>query len=246
MKSRRTVLHSILFTAAVVVALSNSVFADGGNQTEVAQLLADRGPDLTLSLPATVNHWTDGADEIDLAEASIISLAEFPQGRLNTKPPFFDFSKWEIGAYFGMVAYSSDFKADPDFQFGINSRVPVPGISWLGDWGIWGQLFLGHIARDIPFYYPHSKGEWYGGALGLDLTVFTTDLVFLRAQGGLMYAQWNGIHALQNGAGVIVGADLGFYWIKHYSRASFTINPQLNFDGNSWIGFISVGFSYDF
>jgi hypothetical protein len=246
MKSRRTVLHSILFTAAVVVALSNSAFADGGNRSEVSQLLADSATDLRLSLPATVNSWTDGADEIDLAEASIVSLAEFPQGRLNTKPPFIDFSKWEIGAFIGAVTYSSDFKANTDFAFGLTTRVPVPGVSWLGDWGAWGQLFMAHIARDIPFYYPHSKGEWYGAAAGADLTLVTTDLLFLRAQGGVMYAHWNGIHALQNGGGVIVGAEFGFYWIKNYSRAALTFNPQANFDSKNWIGLINFGFSYDF
>jgi len=246
MKSRRWYANSILFAAAVVVALSNTAFADGGSRSEVDQLLADPGSDLTLPLPGTINAWADSADEIDLAAASIITLGEFPQGRLNTKPPFIDWSKMEIGAYFGVATYSSDFEADPDWNFGVKTRVPVPGISWLGDWGFWGQVFMGHIARDIPFYYPKSRSEWFGAAGGVDLTFLNTELLYLRAQGGIMYAYWNNINSLQNGAGVIVGGEVGFYWIKHYPRAVFTINPQLNFDGDNWIIFLNFGFSYDF
>lgn len=246
MKSRRWYAHSILFTAAVVVALSNSAFADGPSLSEREQPLSAPDANLTLPLPGTLNSWADAAEEIDFADYSIISLGQFPQGRLNTKPPFIDWSKMEIGAYVGVVTYSSDFKADPDYNFGLTTRVPVPGISWVGDWGLWGQAFMGHIARDIPFYYPRSKGEWYGFAGGADLTFLNTELLYLRVQGGIMYAFWNDIHALKNGAGVIVGGEIGFYWIKNYPRAVFTINPQLNFDGDNWIGLINFGFSYDF
>ncbi len=246
MKSRRLSLtHSVLFTAAVFVSLAHSAFADGESPSRVARFLADTGPDLQLSLPADLNSWTDAADEIELQEAHAISLSQFPQGRLAQQPPFIDFSKWEIGGFIGMVAYSADFDADPDYVFGLTTRVPIPGLP-LGEWGAWGQLFLGHIARDIPFYYPKSRGEWYGIAAGGDYTFVHTDLLFLRAQAGVMYAQWNNIHALDNGAGILVGAELGFYWIKHYSKASLTINPQLNFDGDNWIGLINFGFSYDF
>jgi hypothetical protein len=65
-------------------------------------------------------------------------------------------------------------------------------------------------------------------------------------QGGISYAQWNNIHALDNGAGVLVGAEFGWYWIKHYSKASLTINPQLTFDSKNWVGLLNLGFSYDF
>lgn len=246
MKSRRLSLpYSILCSAAVALALSSSAFADGGTATQVSRLLAGAEPDFTLELPANLNEWKDAADEIDLAQAHIVSLGAFPQGRLKTQPPVIDFDKWEIGGFLGMVAYSDDFEADPDYVMGITSRIPIPALP-LGEWGVWGQLMFGHIRRDIPFYYPKSHGEWYGIMAGGDYTFLRTDLLFLRAQAGVMYAHWNDIHALDNGAGVIVGAEFGFFWIKHYSRASLTINPQLNFDGDNWIGLINFGFSYDF
>ena len=246
MKSRRLSLpYSALFTAVVVLALAPSVYADGTEPTRVARLLATAEPETTLDLPGSLNAWKDAAEEIDLSEAPLISLAEFPQGRLAQKDPFIDFSKWEIGGFIGLVDYSAAFKANADFVFGVTTRIPIPGIP-LGEWGVWGEFFLGHITRDIPFYYPKSKGEWYGIAVGGDYTFLTTNILFLRAQGGIMYAQWNNIHALDNGAGVLVGAEFGFYWIKHYSKASLTINPQLNFDSKSWVGLINFGFSYDF
>jgi len=246
MKSRRMWLpHSVFYTAVVVVALSQSAFADGGAARLTERFLAGDAPSAELSLPTSLGDWAVAADEIDLAEASIISLSEFPQGRLAQKPPFIDFSKWEIGGFIGLVDYSGDFKADADLAFGVNTRLPIPGLP-LGDWGVWGQFFLAHIKRDIPFYYPHKSGEWYGVAVGGDYTFLTTDLLFLRAQAGLMYAQWNRIHALDNGTGVLVGAEFGFFWIKHYSKASLTLNPQLNFDSKNWIGLITFGFSYDF
>jgi hypothetical protein len=244
MKSRRLSLtHSVLITAAVVVSLSHFAFADGEPASHVARFLADGGAD--LQLPDGLTEWKDAAEELDLREPPMISLSPLPQGRLAQKDPFIDFSKWELGAFVGAAVYSTDFKADPDWVLGITTRVPVPGIP-LGDWGAWGQLMLGHIARDIPFYYPHSKGEWYGVAVGGDYTFVTTELMFLRAQAGLMYAHWNGIQALDNGTGVLVGAEFGFFWIKHNSKASLTFNPQLNFDGDNWIGLINFGFSYDF
>jgi hypothetical protein len=246
MKSRRLSLtQSVFFTAVAVLALAHSALADGEPGGNVARFLADANVDHQLPHPAGLNEWKDAAEELDLREAPMISLSQFPQGRLAQKDPFIDFSKWELGAFVGAAVYSSDFDADPDWVLGITTRVPVPGIP-LGEWGLWGQVMLGHIARDIPFYYPHSKGEWYGVAVGGDYTLLTTEILFLRAQGGLMYAHWNGIQALDNGTGVLVGAEFGFFWIKHNSKASLTFNPQLNFDGDNWIGLINFGFSYDF
>jgi len=246
MKSRRLLLpYSVLFTAVVLIALGQSAFADGTESTHVARLLSTGEPDAALALPGSLNAWKDAADQIELPEAPIVSFSEFPQGRLAQKDPFIDFSKWEVGAFLGLVDYSSAFKAKVDLSFGIDTRIPVPGIP-LGEWGVWGEFFVGHITRDIPFYYPKRQGDWYGIAVGGDYTFLRTDLVFLRAQGGIMYAQWNNIHALDNGAGVLVGAEFGWYWIKHYSRASLTLNPQLNFDSKNWVGLIDFGFSYEF
>jgi hypothetical protein len=236
---------SILCTAAVVLALATSAFADGSASGPGVPVLGDSRTDFSIPLPATLGDWRDAAADLDLGEPSVISLSQFPQGRLAQKPPFIDFSHWEIGGFAGLADYSSDFKAKADWVLGLDTRIPVPGIP-LGDWGVWAQIMVGHIKRDIPFYYPKPESQWYGVAVGGDYTLFTTDLMFLRAQGGVMYADWNNIYALKNGAGVLVGADLGFYWIKHYTKATVDINPQVNFDSKNWVGLYTIGFSYDF
>jgi len=46
--------------------------------------------------------------------------------------------------------------------------------------------------------------------------------------------------------GLLLGAQIGFYWIKHNPNAVVTITPQFSYDGSNWLGFFTVGFSYDF
>jgi len=244
MKARRYG-YSFFVTAAVAVSLAPNAFADGNSPRLVDRVLSLEDSAASTELPVALRDISPDVEEIGLREASIISLGEFPQGRLATKPSFIDFSKWEIGAFVGVEVFSSDFKADPDWILGINTRVPIPGIP-LGEWGGWAQVTVGHVDRDIPFYYPKRSGTWYGGAIGADYTLATTELVYLRAQGGVSYSQWNNINSLDNGAAIIVGLDFGFYWIKQYTKASLTINPQLHFDGTNWVALFNFGFSYDF
>jgi hypothetical protein len=248
MKARLLSLpYSILITSLVGISLGQSAFAGGTGPDRDEHPLWEAESGSELALPASLNEWKDAAEEVDLGEVPIVSLSQFPQGRLTQKPSFIDYSHWEIGAFLSAVEYSGSFKSlhKPEGAIGISTRVPVPGIP-LGDWGGWGEIFVSHISRNIPIFYPKRSGDWYGGALGADYGLIKTDLIFLRAEAGLMYAEWNHINALKNGAGVIVGADFGWYWIKNYNRASLSITPQLNFDSKNWIGLINFGFSYDF
>lgn len=185
-------------------------------------------------------------DEIELRDAHLITITEFmPQGRLSQKPPFFDFSKLELGGFAGIVAYSSDFDADPAPVAGIKARLPVPGIP-LGEWGLWAEFLVSHIDRDLPFYYQNRGDIWFGFGAGADFTFVRERLWFLRAQVGILYANWNNVQALDNGIGILVGAQVGWYWIKGNDKAVLDFGPQLSYDGKNWIGFLSIGFSVDF
>jgi len=198
------------------------------------------------SLPARLSLWSAVEDEIELREAHSFSRNAFhPQGRLTQQTPFIDFSHFEMGGYVGIVGFSSDFEADPAMVAGITARVPVPGIP-LGDWGVFAQLFISYISRDLPFYYTDTSGNWIGAELGGDYTFVKDEIWYLRGQAGILYANWNDINALDNGVGILVGIQAGFYWIKHNRNAVVTITPQLTYDGSNWMGFFTVGFSYDF
>jgi hypothetical protein len=251
---RRTSSSSlILFTVLGIIALSESAFANG---TEVPQsqlgllcLLShpdeDAAEEIGTPFPTRLNDWGEAAVGLGSEESRMISLAEFPQGRLSGKAPFIDFGHFEMGGFAGAVDYSSKFKAQANFVIGVTARVPVPGLP-LGEWGIWGEGFVSYINRSLPFYYGNRAGTWYGGALGGDYTFARQESWYLRGELGAMYAYWNGINSLDNGIGILAGAQFGLYWIKGNPQSVLTLTPQLSYDGKSWIGFITVGFSYTF
>lgn len=185
-------------------------------------------------------------DEIELRDAHMISFTDFlPQGRLSQKTPFFDFSKFEMGGCAGVVDYSVKFKSTAHGVAGITARVPVPGLP-LGEWGIWGEVLAGYVSRDLPFYYNNKSGIWYGVEVGADYTFVREPLWFLRGQAGILYAYWNNVNSLDNGIGLLLGAQFGWYWIKGNDKATMNLTPQLSFDGKSWIAFLTIGFSVDF
>jgi hypothetical protein len=178
-------------------------------------------------------------DELNLAEAHAISLELFPQGRMTSKPPFIDTSKWEIGGFAGAVVYSSNFEAKTSYILGLNTRVPVPG---LGGLGLFGQVFLSYIDRDLPFFYNKQSGTWYGLGLGADYTLWRGTLGYVRPQVGVMYAYWGGVNSLDNGLGIMVGVQVGLFWIKNNDKTSVTFTPQFQFDGTDHLIFLPIGF----
>ena len=196
-------------------------------------------------LPTSLNAWEDASAEVDLRDLDSLSLSAFPQGKTRRveSHPFADFSKMEFGGFAGVVGYSSDFEARPSYVFGITTRLPLPGMP-LGEWGAFAQVFLGYINRDIPFYYSRKEGNWYGVGVGADYTFIKGDIFFLRAQLGVMYAQWNNIQALDNGMGILIGAEAGFFWIRNYNKASVIFCPQLSYDGTNYIGMFTFGFKF--
>jgi hypothetical protein len=222
----------VLSTVLSLFAVASSAHADGASPRYTEKAL-----DAMLAAPAE-----DAPGSLDLP--TMMSLAVEPQGRQSQQTPFIDFSHFEMGGYAGVVAFSSDFDANPTWVAGLTARVPVPGIP--GNWGIFVQGFVSHITRDLPFYYQHRAGTWVGGEVGADYTFLKDDVWYLRAQAGALYAWWNNVNALDNGLGILVGVQVGFYWIKHNQSSVVTITPQFTYDGSNWIGFFTVGFSYDF
>jgi len=194
------------------------------------------------ALPTRLDAWTE--DPQGFNDYSLLTLSALPQGHLSQEAPFIDFRHAAFGAFVGLVTYSADFKANENIVGGLTARVPVPGLP--GDWGLFGQLSVGAINRDLPFFYPHQSGTWYGGTIGPDYTLTNGEVLVLRAQAGISYAYWNGVQSLDNGFGGTAGLDFGFYWIRHNRSATVNINPQITFSGGNYYAFLTLGFQVDF
>lgn len=235
----------VLFTAIAVLTLAHSALAaDTGDPRPAIDVAST---ELADAIPTRLDQWGETSDEIDLKEFSVFSLAASPRqgGRKGATPPFIDFERLELGGMVGAVKYSSDFKAGVGYVAAFTSHVPVPGIA-LGEWGLWGNIYVGYVDRQLPFYYTNDSGVWFGGALGLDFMLVSGEVAFLRVQAGAMYAYWNNTAGLVSGIGGIAGLQLGFHWIRSNQKSSMTINPQLSITGKSYAIFIPVGISIDF
>jgi len=237
--------HLFPLIAVAVVALAQSAFADGERGTRAVEAVLT--PTLeSVEVPETPlpDRLNREIDESDLREAHGITLDFLPrQARMAGKPPFIDFSKWEIGAFAGAVAYSADFEAKVSYVIGATTRVPVTG---LGALGLYAEAFVSYIDRDLPFYYNHRAGTWFGGGLGLDYTIWKGQLGYIRPQVGVMYAYWNGVNSLDNGLGLTVGVQVGLYWVRNSDKTSLTFMPQFHMTKGDYMIFLPFGFSADF
>jgi hypothetical protein len=131
-----------------------------------------------------------------------------------------------------------------DIIGGLTARVPVPGIP--GNWGVWGELSIGGLSRDLPAFYPHTSGTWYSGTVGADYLLMDGDIFRIRAQAGLTYNYWNHIQSLDNNFAGTAGMDFGFYWIKFNPKSTVSLTPQFTFCGSNWYAVLSVGIQADF
>lgn len=207
-----------------------------------AEVGAESEGSIPEGLPLQLDSWGELAREDGTLSA--LSLSALPQGRLASQPPFIDFGRTEFGGFAGVVTYSSAFKAKADYVLGLDARVPVPGLP--GNFGIWADAYVGYISRDLAFFYPNQSGNWFGGTVGMDYTFLDGEIFVFRGQAGVAYAYWNGVQSLDNGFGGTVGVDIGWYWIKHYRKATLNITPQITFNGSNYYAFISFGFQVEF
>jgi hypothetical protein len=240
--------HHNLFTAVGILALAQTAFADEdvppARALDAVVTINEDLESFDARLPLSLDSWAAETDELDLREAHAISLDLFPQARMSTsRPPFIDFSRLEVGGFAGAVDYSSHFKAHTSYIFGLTTRVPVPG---LGAAGLFGQVFFAYISRDLPFYYSNTAGNWYGASVGADYTLWRGYLGYVRPQVGVTYIYWNGINSLDNGIGILVGLQVGLFWIKNYDKTSVTFTPQFQFHSSDHLIFLPLGLSVEF
>lgn len=241
--------HHALLTAVAVAALAHSAFADEdllGRRTRAVEAVVTPTLDAADLSETTLPHAMNREiDESDLREAHGITLDFLPrQGRMSSKPPFIDFSKWEVGAFAGAVMYSSDFEAGLNYVIGATTRVPVTG---LGQLGIYAEALISYVDRDLPFFYDHRAGSWFGIGIGLDYTLWKGSLGYIRPQVGVLYAYWNGVNSLDNGIGVTVGVQIGLFWVKNNEQTSITFMPQFQMTkGGDYMIFLPIGFLIDF
>src|SRR4029079_19609923 len=94
----------VLSTVVALFAAASSAAANGD----------PRISETSLGLPTQLSFWGGAAETTEFPDARPLSLAEpFPQGRQTQQTPFIDFSHFEMGGFAGIVAFSSDFEADP-------------------------------------------------------------------------------------------------------------------------------------
>ncbi len=159
--------------------------------------------------------------------------------------PFIDWERVEPGAFGGFAYYSTSFKSGPSAVVGVSVRVPIPGIP-TGRVAAFAEGFVSHINRDLPFYYNDQAGRWYGAAVGGDYTFYDGNISYLRVRGGVLYADYPNIVNLHSGVGVLVGAELGFYWVRHTDRFRFTITPEWAMTGTDGMLLMTAGLSFYF
>jgi len=184
-------------------------------------------------------------EDLSSDETLPVPTSLHPQSMKGSKTGFFDFSRFEWGVFAGLVDYSPSFKGKVGWALGLDARVPVPGISW-GRWALFAEAYLAYLDRNLPFFYARPKGTWYGGAGGADFTLARGEVAYLRLQGGIDYSYFNRINSVDNGFGGMVGAQLGFFWIRQNTKTSVILSPQFVSNGKDWYVLGTFGASFEF
>ncbi|HLY74982.1 MAG TPA: hypothetical protein VKU80_12755, partial [Planctomycetota bacterium] len=123
--------HCILVFIIVgcISAVPAAAFADleDGSRRSVAELLSlpastlGERPELESllpeGLPPRLDSWAN--DPREYGDYSILAAPTLPQGRLAHQPPFIDFARTQLGAFAGVVDFSSNFKARANFVGGV-------------------------------------------------------------------------------------------------------------------------------
>lgn len=239
---------SLLFTSLAALPLFNSAFAD-----EERSLFATRLEFPALAAPEESEDAPDAPlptrmklqDEQDLKKTYDERRYSFDKPRqAPSERPFIDWERIEPGAFIGFVYFSSGFRSDPEGLAGLSLRLPIPGLP--GRWAAFAEGFVSYVNRDLEFFYPDQSGTWYGAAVGGDYTFYESRFAYFRARGGILYADFNGVQELKNGAGFLLGAELGIYWVKHTDRFRLTLTPEYSFSGKDSMFLMNLGVSFYF
>jgi hypothetical protein len=166
--------------------------------------------------------------------------------QLHRTGQLFDFSRIELNALAGLVAYSSDFDADPELGAGVYVRVPAPGLFYpLPEIGVFAEVIVSRLERE-PFYsIPVTKDEIIFGAIGLDYPFHLDKNLLVAGQIGLMYSDFGDVSHTSEGLALMAGAVVGW----HVSHGFWlNMNPQLAYapDTDDFVGFLFAGFQMEF
>jgi hypothetical protein len=241
-------MHLLTLTGGILMSLWNSASASAdelpgiGTRFELPSFSTDEASDLAeLPLPARMKlqDEQDTKKLYDERRYSFDTPRQAPSER-----PLIDWKRIEPGIFTGFVYYGSAFRSNPEALLGVSLRLPFPGLP--GRWAAFAEGFASYINRDLPFFYADQAGTWYGATLGGDYTLFESEVGYFRARGGILYADYNGIRELKNGMGILVGAEFGFFWVKHTDRFRLTIIPEYAFSGSDSMFLMTAGLYFYF
>jgi hypothetical protein len=185
-----------------------------------------------------------------------VAQAEQPQPRPQQPAPpagesndFFTFGRVQASARAGIIAFSEDFEADPQFVAGIGARVDW---TWLSRdvfgfdsdrIGLYADLSFSKIERDLDFL-EENDGTLIFVGFGFDFNFYEDESWIFRAQAGFQYGHFGGVDETDNGVAGVVGLDMG---VKITENLAFIFNPQAAFGhAGDQLYFINFGLQYRF
>jgi hypothetical protein len=198
---------------------------------------------------ADEDGWIESYRSMSLQEkdATAPKPAAAPAAPGGDGEPFADL--FEVKVHLGLIAFSSDFEADPAFAAGISGRAALPWFSKtvLGLekplFGLFADFTVSSISRDISTL-KETDGTLIFFTVGLDITAYQDETFVIRPQMGLQFGHFGGVSDLDNGVAFLLGAEGGVTFAEGF-RAFF--NPQVTFgQGGDMIFFLSVGVAYSF
>jgi hypothetical protein len=251
MTRRLPVLALLFITSTAAHSLFNSAFAAADElspftvRPEFRDLDAPPlDPDETLEVPLPTRMKLQ--DEAELKKIHDERRYSFDTPRqAPAERPLIDWERIEPGIFTGLVYYGSGFRADPEALLGVSLRLPIPGLP-TSRFAAFAEFFGSYVNRDLPFFYSNQAGTWYGATVGGNYTLYDGPYAYVRARGGIIYADFNGVRELKNGMGILVGGELGFYWVQHTDRFRVTIIPEYTFSGKDSMILLTLGLSFYF
>lgn len=167
-----------------------------------------------------------------------------PEAQEAAGTPFLDFDRLEATPRLGLVFFSDDFEADPEFAAGVQLRAPLP---WLSrdvfglesdDFGLFVDFTVSSIERDIDIL-EDPDGTLFFASLGFDFTFARDDTWLGQAQLGIQFGDFGGVTDLDDGVALLVGAVGG---VQFSEGLWATVTPQVGFgDSGDRVYFLQFG-----
>lgn len=174
--------------------------------------------------------------------------AEPPQARRSSakSKPLFDFRAAQMNVGAGVVLWGGDFEGDPDYAAIVSLRIPMPALP-TERFGVFAEVFGGHLSRDIEEFYEDREGMFFGGVLGVDFSFVQSKNWMLLGQVGAAYAHFGDITGTENGMGMMAGLEGGVrIWSERQTDVWLTVAPQFFYDTEDYFLILSVGLAFGF